>query len=55
MPTKPKKPKMPPEVAKFFAATGAKGGAAGSGKSKVRGDSEHYRALARKGHKKVSK
>lgn len=41
-------------IRKFFEAVGAKGGKAGTGKSKVRGDSAYYRRLRRMGIKKGS-
>ena len=40
---------MKKEVLEFFRKTGAKGGKAGTGKSKVRGDSAYYRRLQKKG------
>lgn len=44
MPAKRRK-NLHPEVVAFLAKNGAKGGAAGTGDSKRRGDSEYYRKI----------
>lgn len=40
------KPKLTRATRAYFRAIGAKGGSAGAGVSKRRGDSEYYRTLA---------
>lgn len=45
-------PKQPNDaISEYLAGLGAKGGSAGKGKAKRRGDSEYYRKLARKAAK----
>jgi hypothetical protein len=39
-------------IRKFFETVGAKGGKAGTGKTKVRGDSDYYRRLRKIGIRK---
>ena len=43
------------EIREYLAKIGAKGGEAGTGKSKIRGDSEYYRRIRKQRGKKGGK